>query len=240
MKKILARFYQTTAIIIILSTALSCAEPPPSVTSANNTAPATVSLKVIDIVGIHEWKPLQESTLICALEEESDSTLKYSWSAEQGTINGQGKQATWIAPEIPGSFRVTVEVSDAGGKGTTFSKAFKVTTNPYNNDTPDSTIYLKFNLPSSTVVTGAAHPKVFTTSEIQCVVEGSRASDLTYQWTSPTGKLIGNGLEEGKASRVGWIAPGIAGDYKVSVIVSDKSGNSASGEVNFDVYCCRP
>ncbi|MBN1691366.1 MAG: hypothetical protein JW901_10110 [Dehalococcoidia bacterium] len=241
MNKIPAGLCQFAAIIIIiLSAAISCAEPPPPVASANNTAPATAVLKVIDIVGIHEWEPLQESTLICALEDESDSSLKYSWSAEQGTLKGAGKQVTWIAPGSPGTFTITVQVSNAAGGGTTFGKDFQVTTNPYNNDTPDSTIYLKTTLPSDTVVTSAAHPKVWTTSEIQCVVEGSESSELTYQWTSSAGKLFGNDLEEGKASRVGWMAPGVAGDYTVSVIISDKSGNSASGEVYFDVYCCKP
>jgi hypothetical protein len=57
---------------------------------------------------------------------------------------------------------------------------------------------------------------------------------------APTGKLAANGLAEGKANRVGWISPGVAGDYKVLVTVTDKSGNSASGEVNFNVYCCKP
>ena len=45
-------------------------------------------------------------------------------------------------------------------------------------------------------------------------------------------------LDEGTASRVGWIAPGQKGQYKIAVIVTDKNGNQARGEVNMEVLCC--
>ncbi len=234
------KIYQLLAIVLIAAVSASCAGAPASITPVNTPPASGAELKVIDIVGMREWKPLQEGTLICALDSDDDNTLKYTWLPDQGTIKGEGKEVTWIAPNIPGDFKVTVEVSNPSGKGTSFSKSFKVTDNPYNNYTPDSTIYLNLSLPSMSVVTGSGHPKVYTTSEIECVVAGKDASELTYKWTAPTGKLAGNGLADGKASRVGWIAPGVAGDYKVSVTVTDKSGNSAGGEVNFNVYCCKP
>jgi hypothetical protein len=214
--------YMIAAVAIIAATA-SCTSAAPN---------------VADIVGIHELKPSQESTLICASGD--DDTLVYSWSAEKGTIKGEGRQVTWVAPDTTGDYAITVKVTNTQGRATTFKKTFKVTDNPFNNDTPDATVYLTLTLPSTELVTQKGHPKIWTFSEIECVVPGADESGLTYQWTAPTGKLAGNGLAEGRAKRVGWIAPGIAGPYKVSVTVTDKSGNKASGEVNFDVYCCRP
>jgi hypothetical protein len=228
------------AVILIIAILAGCAAAPASVAPASTPAAVSSAPKVIDIVGVSEWKPLQVGTLNCALDGDEDSTLNYSWSSEKGTITGAGKEVTWTAPDTIGDYKVTVAVSNSKGEGTTFSKSFKVTDNPYNNDTPDTTIYLKLSLPSASVVTAAGHPRVWSTSEIECVVAGTDISELTYKWTAPTGKLAGNGLAEGRSNRVGWIAPGVAGNYKVSVVVTDKQGNSASGEVNFNVYCCHP
>jgi hypothetical protein len=237
MIKYTSRIAQVIMMISLIAAVTSCTTPTPM---AKPGAPAYIESAppaIIDIVGVREWKPLQEGSLICVCETEA--TLTYSWSAEKGSIKGAGKQVTWAAPELPGDYAVMVKVTNTQGKEATFSKNFKVTNNPYNNDTPDRTIYLQLSLPSSTMVSEKSHPKIWTTSEIECTVTGADESNLTYQWTAQTGKLAGNGLAEGKAKRVGWISPGVAGLYKVSVIVSDKSGNKASGEVSFDVYCCK-
>ena len=233
----ISRWVVVTVIVSVLSVIVSCTSSLPTAKSISPADSQNSPPKVVDIVGIREWKPLQEGTLICASEDAAN--LKYSWSAEQGTIKGEGKQVTWIAPNAPGNYDITVQVSNPRGKETTFRKSFKVTTNPYNNDTPDKTIYLQLTLPSSAVITEKAHPRIWTTSEIECVVTGANESDLTYRWSAPTGKLAGNGLADGKAKRVGWIAPGVGGLYKVSVVVTDMNGNEANGEVNFDVYCCK-
>jgi hypothetical protein len=210
------------SIAAIIIGAISCSSTPP---------------KIVDIVGITEWKPSQESSLICACEDEEG--VSYLWSAEKGAIKGEGKQVSWTAPEAMGDYVITVKVKNAQGAETTFKKTLKVTDNPYNNNTPDTTIYLKLSPPSTAVVSAQSHPRIWTTSEIECVVEGADESGLTYQWTAPTGKLMAPGLADGKAKRVGWISPGVAGIFKVSVKVTDKYGNQASGEVNFDVYCCK-
>lgn len=241
MKNTLIRILQITATVFLMLFSSSCVAVPTKPENPKTDASSTsATLKVIDIVGIHEWMPRQEGTIICAVEGPADSALKYSWSAEQGVISGEGKEVKWTAPETEGNYRLTVQVSNTKGESAAFSKTFKVTANPYNNETPDSTIYLKLSMPSSSIVEAAARLRSYTTLEIECQVDGIDPAELTYKWTSPTGKIMGNGLAEGKANRVGWIAPGVAGDYSVSVTVSDKSGNSAEGKVNFNVYCCRP
>ena len=148
-------------------------------------------------------------------------------------------QVTWVTPDALGEYAITVRATDGKGGEATTTRSFKVVTNPYGNDQPDTTIYLKFTLPSTSMVTESRHPRIWTTSEIQCAVQNRDDSELTYKWSSPVGKLNGNGIAEGKASRVGWIAPGVAGVYTVAVTVTDKAGNESKGEVSFDVFCCK-
>lgn len=224
-------------IALVLSLGISCAS------SAPTAKPVTVgtlpghSPVILDIIGVREWEPAQNGTLICGIEDTGN--LKYSWSAEGGKITGESKQVSWTAPDAPGDYAISITVTNAEGQQATFRKSFKVTTNPYNNDTADMTIYLKFTLPSDMVVKEKRRLRIWTTAEIECVVEGANESDLTYKWSAPVGKLAGNGLSEGKARKIGWISPGVADHYKVSVTVTDKAGNTASGEVDFDVFCCR-
>ena len=203
------------------------------VPSANN-APV-----VINIIGGSEWKPSVEANLTCYVEDPDGDKLNYIWSVENGTIKGEGNQVIWVTPETTGDYAVTVRVTDGKGGEATARKSFKVLTNPYGNDGPDTTIYLKFAMPSGSVVQETRRLRTWTTLEIQCVVPDIDANELTYKWSSPVGKLNGNGLAEGKASRAGWTAPGVAGTCAVGVTVTDKGGNQAKGEVTFVTLCCR-
>ncbi len=191
MIKNISKYCRPLAVIFIIAVLAGCAAAPTSVTPASKPTAVSTAPKVIDIVGVSEWKPLQEGTLNCALGSDEDSTLNYSWSSEQGTITGSGKEVTWTAPNSTGDYKVTVAVSNSKGEGTTFSKSFKVTNDPYNNDTPDSTIYLKLSLPSTDVVTGAGHPRVWSTSEIECIVAGQRCIRIDVQMDSPHRKAVG-------------------------------------------------
>ncbi|MDD5494159.1 MAG: hypothetical protein PHG36_05775, partial [Dehalococcoidia bacterium] len=58
---------------------------------------------------------------------------------------------------------------------------------------------------------------------------------LSYWWSVPAGKALGEGVYEGKAKSLGWVSPGVAGEYTIGVIVIDKSGNQALGVVDYKV-----
>jgi hypothetical protein len=191
------------------------------------------------ILGAAEWKLSSEGNLNCTAYDPDGDKLNYLWSAENGTIKGEGSQVIWVTPDITGDCTITVHVTDGKGGEATASNSFKVVTNPYGNESPDTTIYLNFTIPSGSVVHESRRARIWTTSEIQCVVQNSDANELTYKWSSPVGKLSGNGIAEGKASRVGWTSPGVADTYTVGVTVSDKAGNEAKGDVTFEVLCCR-
>ncbi|MCX6005376.1 MAG: hypothetical protein NT082_06875 [Chloroflexi bacterium] len=224
------------AIILILVSAISCSTYPvgKSAESSSTNHPPVIST----IAGALEWKPGQEGIIRCPVSNPDNDAITFVWSAENGTIKGEGEQVTWVAPDAEGEYAITVKVVDGRGGEATATRKFKVTTNPYGNIEPDKTIYLKFNLPSNDIVKESRRVRIWTTSIIECIPQNGDLEQLTFKWTAHEGKLAANNLEAGKADSVGWIAPGQAGKYTVSVIVTDNNGNEGMGEVEFDVLCC--
>jgi len=51
--------------------------------------------------------------------DPDDDPITYSWAASGGTITGTGTQVTWESPKSPGSFTITLTVSDNRGGQTT-------------------------------------------------------------------------------------------------------------------------
>jgi hypothetical protein len=191
----------------------------------------------LDIVGIREWNPSVENTLLCAVRDPDGNPLTYVWTSENGTIKGDGKKVIWLPPDTIGDYEISVKVDNGKGGKAAFSKRFTVV-NPA-PPAPDKTIYLKLSIPSQNVVAAESRIGASFTAVIQCDVEGRDPAELTYIWGANAGKLMGTGLNDGKASSVGWIAPGQGGQYKVAVLVADKAGNQAAGEINFEVLCCK-
>lgn len=221
---------------LILSTLLAATACNPQVPAGQDTTEAFTSAV---IVAKGEWKPSEENTLICAAEDAEGGELTYIWTAEKGGIKGEGQTVYWTAPDTAGEYSVSVQVTSPKSGEITISTKLKVTEDPYHNNTPDKTIYMKLSVPSDETVEMAGRIRVYNTAEIQCVIEGAGAGELTYKWTAPAGKLLGDGIDSGKLSKVGWIAPGQGGNFPVSVEVTDKSGQKASGNVDFEVLCCR-
>lgn len=229
-RALIALSFVIASMILVACTAVQ----PSSSDSKKQTA-----LTVIDIVAKREWKPSEEGPLDCAADDPQSGELTYTWSAEKGSIKGQGKTVSWTAPDTLGDYSINVKVVSSKGGEVNFSKKLKVTDNPYHNQTADKTIYLNLTIPSANPVTQAGRLRTLTTAEIQCVVAGIDPAELTYTWTAATGKILAENLASGKASKVGWIAPGQGGSYTVSVLVTDKAGRQASGEVIFEILCCR-
>jgi len=209
---------------------------------AVQTPPAPVPLNPVmpmirDIAGTREYYPNQESPLICACSDPDGGPLTYTWTAEKGVIKGEGQRVNWVPPDELGEYLITVKVTNEKGKEETLSKKFTVVAPPPPPE--DKTIYLKLTPPASSVSRASGRVRAFFVSEIQCEVPGGDPSQFTYVWTVNGGKLMAEGLEEGKAARVGWLAPGSGGNYTVKVTVADKAGNTAVGEVTYEVLCCR-
>lgn len=224
------------AIVISLCGGLSCAATSPATAPAVTPVPQANRQPVIQsIAGSSDWLPLTEGRFTCIASDPDDDRLSYYWTADNGTISGNGATATWISPAAEGKYNITITVND--GKGGEANKVQEVRVNL----NPDAPLVLKMSLPSRETVMGAKRVRSWLNSSIECVVEGTDARDLKYSWTSANGTLragAGLSLEGGTASKVNWMAPGAGGDYTVNVTVTDSRGNEARGQVKFKVVCC--
>ena len=239
MKKLHALLLPAAVALMLLS--FSCSASSQSATTSptdNETASQPIAEPPIikGIGGSVEWAPSSKGTLTCIAIDPEGTKMTYSWLSDNGTLEGMGKQVTWTAPGVPGNYTVTVTVTNEAGAHATQSRAISVVLNPLRNQVQDDTIYLKFTLPSSGPVTVSKKVLIQTISEIQCTFPNSDPNQVTIVWSAPVGKLLGNGIADGKASRVGWSSPGVPGQYTVSVQVTDNLGRTATGQVNFDVY----
>ncbi len=224
----------SAVIFSALCVNISCSAPAPA--SQANRPPV-----VQQIIGSTDWSPQTEGQFTCIASDEDGDRLFYQWTADNGTINGSGATVTWMSPATMGKYNITVTVSDEkGGQDTAIQEA-RVIINADGSASPDAPVVLKMSLPSTEVVVGAKRMRIWTASPIVCNVEGAEAKNLKFTWSAASGKLqaaTGMNLNDGTASKVNWIAPGVGGDFKVHVIVTDSSGNEAKGTVNFEVFCC--
>ncbi len=217
-----------SAAIIFLN--ISCISPQ----NAQANRPPVIE----QMAGATSWSPLSEGQFTTHAKDLDGDKLTYTWLADNGTLKTDGNTATWISPASMGKYNITVVVSDGNNHDVRLTKEVTVFINADGSQTPDAPIILKMSLPATDVATGAKRIRIWTAAPVECIVEGANPRDLKFTWTASNGKIQGKGLNEGTAGKVTWIAPGIAGDFTLDVLISDNNGNQAKGTVNFKVFCC--
>ena len=60
---------------------------------------------------------------------------------------------------------------------------------------------------------------------LKCLASDTESDNLSYQWTAS------GGIVEGSTDSASWTAPGNPGSYKITAIVSDGKGGSATGDI---------
>jgi hypothetical protein len=251
MKKLFACSLAAAAAVLLLASACTAARPAPAAapdTPKPAQQPVSKPPTITDIVGPRSAAPHSDVQLTAMAQDNNGGTLTYAWSVDKGPLVNSstgvatGNIVTWTTPDIVGTYTVTVKASGSKGGETTFSKPFSVvdpstskTTVP-GTPSADTTVYLNLAISSGSAVKESRHMFVMEQQDIVCVVKDQDASALTFTWSAPQGgKLIGDGLAEGRAKSVGWRAPGVPGSYSVNVTISDKSGHQTSAQVDFDV-----
>ncbi len=145
--------------------------------------------------------PSGTSLIVCTASDRDGDVLTYNWSAAEGSISGTGAAVNWTAPELPGSYNVTVTVTDGRGEEVTKQVAIEVRANQ-----------------APTISSLAANADWTTPSgtiQLTCVASDPDGDELTYEWTATAGDISGTGTV------VNWTAPEEAGVYSVTVVVKD-------------------
>jgi len=184
-----------------------------------------------------------DATLICRAADPVDTKVQLVWSSENGTIRGDGESIIWTAPDVYGTFMIDVKAIDASGQEVINQASMNVVPFYRTQLDPDPEINLKLPVFGSSAVYELSLVGPLTTAEINCDVPFSNINNYKYSWSCNGGKMQGPGIKDGTASRIGWISPGVPGNYTVTVKALNKWGNITLGSVYFQVKnptCCGP
>ena len=163
-----------------------------------------------------DWvAPSGKCILVCVASDADGDSLTFTWSATGGSFSGTGSVVIWLAPDTPGTYAITVTVTD--GKGAETPKQLSV--DVLVNQAP-------------VIESLVAEPSVVVRGEnatIRCVASDPDGDALNYQWSAARGNISGQG------SVVIWTAPSTCDEYIIKVIVSDIRGSETGGELTIRV-----
>jgi hypothetical protein len=220
------KYLSSLILLLIVPTLLlssACSPPPPP---APPPPPPNEPPIINSLIAEKEVATLTESQITCQATDADGDVLSYQWSADGGTIKGEGSSINWVAPDTAGNYTVKVTVTDGkGGEAT--------------DSTNVAVIYKPNEPPTITGLTIDGNPlgkenliRQWTTKTIQCTAQDPDGDNLNYLWRATGGKITGEG------NTVSWTSPGVNGDYTITVIVTDGRDGSAEASIVFEVLCC--
>ena len=163
-----------------------------------------------------DWvAPSGNCILVCVASDADGDSLTFAWSATGGTFSGADSVVTWVAPDIPGAYTITVKVMD--NRGGEVSK--QLTMDVLVNHAP-------------VIKSLTAEPPVVKQggrATLKCVASDPDGDTLSYQWVAARGNTSGQG------SVVTWTAPNTCGEYVIKVTVADSRDSKASKELKITV-----
>ncbi len=226
--------YAIASIIALITLASSCKTVSAPVLSSK---PQTEQLAITELMAQKVVNPLQKIQVSCATNEVDNQNLTYIWTSSGGVIQGDDTIVTWIAPETAGDYTVDVTVSDGEGNKVTKSVIITVSSKPSERpvitaitvNTPDNIETTINPLAEPKEKEQQIHVKVLHTSDIECIATDPDGDELGYAWSDTGGKILGKG------NKVSWLAPGVPGNYKVTVTVTGGRGGKAQASVDFRV-----
>ncbi len=197
-----------------------------AITVRTNGAPVIVSL-----TADADWtSPSGNVRVTCSASDPDGDELSYNWSASGGDISGTGASVVWDAPQMTGTYDLTVVATDAYGESAT--KTISVSALTGQSPVIEALLitaehcYLKSHSAGYYV----GRNQVYA---IECIVADTNV-DLFYEWSCSGGELSGDG------SLVIWTAPDAAAEVAVTVEVADVGGSMASEDIVLNVVDCSP
>jgi hypothetical protein len=188
---------------------------------------------ISSLVADADWTaPSGTTQVTCSASDPDEDELTYEWTATAGDISGTGAVVSWIAPDMPGVYNITVVVRDGHASEDTMFVPLSVNlgTPPVIEDlivAPEGHIYLRH-----CTVAGCDYDVWKTRQyDIECVASGT--GELGYDWSCTDGGITGEG------SAITWSAPNeIVVKATVTVVVSDAAGNRIAKNIVFYVPSC--
>jgi hypothetical protein len=215
------------------------AEEPP-VTEAVNTAPVITELMAADAT----VQPQGRTRVTCRADDAEGDNLTYKWTVSAGIIEGDGSAILWTAPDKGGPCSISVAVSDGKGGSVAKNVIIQVPEKPNNSPLIKTLRFTRYNHkavfinPNGTEKELKDAQALLVVKKLDPVELSVLASDpdndpLDYRWTSNPGGTI-----KGDGNTVWWYAPSEAGDFKITIEVTDERGGSASYTITVTVKCC--
>ncbi|HMO38520.1 MAG TPA: T9SS type A sorting domain-containing protein [Saprospiraceae bacterium] len=147
-----------------------------------------------------------------AFDRDSE-TLTYEWSASGGEIIGEGTEVIWRASDVEGSYTLQVIVTDEQEQRDTAILLLQ--------------IVAEINKAPEILELRASENYIVPDGVLQLFCEAIDANNdpLTYTWSAEGGSFVGIG------NTVSWTAPASEGTIKISVLVTDDKGLSATAAI---------
>lgn len=155
----------------------------------------------------------------CIASDPDDDSLSYIWSANGGSISGEGSTVIWVAPDAAGAYTITVEVTDDNGDKVTAQLTINV---------------VAINHPPviDSLTSEWQRVRKAVASTIECIAQDQDGDELNYIWSAEGGNISGEGAV------VTWVAPNAYGNYIITVTVTDGRGGEASDSIVIKVCSC--
>jgi hypothetical protein len=180
--------------------------------------------------------PSSTSEVRCVATDIDDDTLSYSWSVDNGVIDGEGSKIIWTAPEEEGDYSIDIMVSDGNGNDVSDSVLISVVAKP--NGAPVVNLLVKPEGKPEVTITPETSAGVIEirlprndTAEIYCIAEDPDGDTIEYIWSATAGRVTGEG------ANVLYLASE-KGKQAVTVTAIDSRGAKTKLAVYFDVPCC--
>ncbi len=189
-----------------------------------------------------DWvRPGEECAVRCQASDIDGDVLTYTWSADAGTISGEGGDVTWTAPDVEGDFTIRVVVTDGYGGEYSAHTVVKTAVNQplvvkdLVVTALDEPAYLNFYDERIKVLKGKSYL-------IRCDVN-EPLRIVSYEWSDggpvcvfPVGSE--RFVFELAPNVIRWTAPLERGDFTITVVARDAEGHYAEKSMVVNVETC--
>ena|GEM_PF-6648903 len=185
--------------------------------------------------------PASYETMIVCQPGVNHYILNYRWSSDNGTIKAVGPKAIWMAPAVPGDYRIVCMVKDAAGRTEEKSVIVHVIASDNTIVADRTEVTLNYSIWSKHTVCEQCSMMPLSTLEIFVKDYWPISSDGRLEWSCNGGKLHIAPAAQQPIVSVGWTSPGIPGNYTIFLLKNGIDGYLYTGQVFVNIkqpHCC--